>query len=215
MSVWFHIVFQVWTCYPESAVTVSSGLPVPVFAYHSRRRSDPAEESVYPVQHSELLSWFSNQSEKWFFHCCMCCRLLLLFHRISRNPVAMHLPFAFVSERPEPESALFRRMPVAVPGSAAFPHWIVPAWQLFFAAAMLLLPDLIEPDAALILSFRKLTVLLRKQAGYNRQKSLCIPAGTARQHSFFAHLTDGFRPEVAASRLPAGFFHHPVLLSHL
>ena len=127
----------------------------------------------------------------------------------------MHLPFVFVSERPEPESALFRRMPVAVPESAAFPHWIIPAWQLFFAAVMLLRPHLIESDAHLILPFRNLTAVLRKQAGYNRQKSLHIPAGTARPHSFFAHLTGGFRPEVAASHLPAGFFHHPIPLSHL
>ena len=73
----------------------------------------------------------------------------------------MHLPFAFVSERPEPESALFRRMPVAVPGSAVFPHWIIPATAAF-AAVMLLRPDLIELDVPLILPFRKLTVVLRK-----------------------------------------------------
>lgn len=80
---------------------------------------------------------------------------------------------------------------------------------------MLLRPDLIELDVPLILPFRKLTVVLRKQAVYNRQKSLHIPAGTARPHSFFAHLTGGFRPEVAASHLPAVFSHHPVPLSHL
>ncbi len=99
----------------------------------------------------------------------------------------MHLPFVFVSERPEPESALFRRMPLLslVSCISALDNSCMTA---VFCCCNVAAPDLIELDVPLILPFRKLTVVLRSKLSIT-VKIFTYPCRNCSPHSFFAHLT--------------------------